>query len=85
MRGKRFDAMQTARGVLWEVKTDNFDTYTAALRKIVIAKQVHELQRERDLAKACRYGFVVGVRSATHRAALRASDPSLNIVVMDWC
>jgi hypothetical protein len=85
VNGKHFDALQIRAGVLWEVKTDNFDTYTAALQEIVIEKQVPELQRERDLARACGYDFVVGVRSAAHRKALRDADRSLTIVVMDWC
>ncbi|WP_240486805.1 DUF6310 domain-containing protein [Hyalangium minutum] len=85
VNGKHFDALQIRAGVLWEVKTDNFDTYAVALQEIVIEKQVLELQRERDLARACGYAFVVGVRSDAHRKALRDADPSLNIVVMDWC
>jgi hypothetical protein len=83
--GKRFDALQVAAGVLWEVKTDNFDRYTAFLQETVPKKQVLELRRERDLASACGYAFRVGVRSAAHRAALLEQEPSLDIVVMDWC
>ncbi|WP_370644041.1 DUF6310 domain-containing protein [Myxococcus sp. RHSTA-1-4] len=85
VNGKRFDALQLRARVLWEVKTDNFDTYPPELQEIVIRKQVRELQRERDLARACGFNFWVGVRSAAHRAALRDADPSLDIVVMDWC
>jgi hypothetical protein len=73
--------------VLWEVKTDNFDTYPHDLRRIVIENQVLELQRERELARACGFDFRVGVRSAAHKAALERADPELEgiIVVMDWC
>ncbi|MCY1017147.1 DUF6310 domain-containing protein [Pyxidicoccus sp. MSG2] len=85
VNGKRFDALQLRARVLWEVKTDNFDTYPPELQEIVIAKQVKELRRERDLARACGFNFWVGVRSAEHRAALRDADRSLDIVVMDWC
>jgi hypothetical protein len=85
VNGKRFDALQLAAGVLWEVKTDNFDKYSADLRRIVIGKQVMELKRERDLASACGFDFRVGVRSAAHKAALEAVDYTLKIVVMDWC
>jgi hypothetical protein len=85
VNGKRFDALQSAARVLWEVKTDNFDTYTPALRKIVIAKQMPELKREKELAEACGFEFRVGVRSAAHQAALKFVDPLLKIVVMDWC
>jgi hypothetical protein len=85
VNGKRFDALQPAVRALWEVKTDNFDTYTVTLRKIVIDKQVPELQRERELASACGFDFLVGVRSSAHQAALLKQDASLKIVVMDWC
>jgi hypothetical protein len=85
VNGKRFDALQLGQRVLWEVKTDNFDTYPPELQEIVIAKQVKELRRERGLARACGFNFWVGVRHAEHRAALRDADRSLDIVVMDWC
>ncbi|MFL5347396.1 MAG: DUF6310 domain-containing protein [Hyalangium sp.] len=85
VNGKHFDALQIRAGILWEVKTDNFDTYTATLQGIVIGNQVPELRREREIARACGYDFVVGVRSAAHRAALLAQVPTLNIVVMEWC
>jgi hypothetical protein len=53
----------------------------------VIDNQVLELQRERELARACGFDFRVGVRSAAHKAALERADPELEgiIVVMDWC
>jgi hypothetical protein len=79
--GKRFDALQVGVRVLWEIKTDRFDTYSRFLRNQVITDQVEELRRERDIAAACGYGFVVGVSSAAHRAALLAQEPLLDIVV----
>jgi hypothetical protein len=79
--GKRFDALQVGARVLWEIKTDSFDTYTRFLRTQVTTDQVEELRRERDIAAACGYGFVVGVSSATHRAALLNLEPTLEIVV----
>jgi hypothetical protein len=85
VNGKRFDALQRQAGVLWEIKTDNFDAYPPALRKIVIEKQVAELRRERDLAAACGFDFRIGVLKQAHRAALFDQDPTLKIVVMDWC
>jgi hypothetical protein len=85
VNSKRFDALELGRRVLWEIKTDNFGAYSPDLQRIVIGKQVAELKRERDLARACGYEFYVGVLSAAHRAALLAVEPSLNIVVMDWC
>jgi hypothetical protein len=85
VNGKHFDALQRGRRMLWEIKTDSFDTHTAALQTIVIEQQVPELQRERELARACGYEFSIGVRSVAHRVALRRRDPSLEIVVMNWC
>jgi|GEM_PF-1836497 len=85
VNGKHFDAFQQGGGVLWEIKTDNFDTFTAALKKIVIGKQVPDLQHERDLANSCGFDFRIGVRVAAHQAALISVDPTLKIIVMDWC
>jgi hypothetical protein len=85
VNGKAFDALQLALRVLWEVKTDNFDTYPPDLREIVLDNQVLELRRERDLARACGFDFMVGVRSAAHKAALLERDDTLEIIVMDWC
>ncbi|MCY1033431.1 DUF6310 domain-containing protein [Corallococcus sp. BB11-1] len=85
VNGKRFDALQLHARVLWEVKTDNFDTFSVYLQRTVPEKQVQELRRERDLALACGFEFRVGVRSAAHKVALDDLDGSLEIVVMDWC
>jgi hypothetical protein len=46
---------------------------------------VPEIKREKRLAEECGYGFVVGVKSAAHKAALLELEPSLTVVVMDWC
>jgi hypothetical protein len=85
VNGKHFDALQLATRTLWEVKTDNFDTYPPDLREIVLADQVPELQHERELARACGFAFKVGVRSAAHKTALLALDDTLDVVIMDWC
>jgi hypothetical protein len=85
VNGKRFDALQLRLRVLWEVKTDNFDTYSTFLRRQVVDNQLPELQRERDISRACGFEFRVGVRSAAHRDALLDRDRGLDIVVMDWC
>ncbi|MFE8596556.1 DUF6310 domain-containing protein [Archangium violaceum] len=85
VNGKNFDALQLATRTLWEVKTDNFDTYPPELREIVLADQVPDLQHERALALACGFDFKVGVRSATHKAALLKQDPTLKVVIMGWC
>jgi hypothetical protein len=85
VNGKRFDAVQLGARVLWEIKTDNFDSYTPFLRDQVVKKQVTELLRERDLAMACGFDFQLGVRSAAHKAALLTEESTLKIVIMDWC
>jgi hypothetical protein len=87
VNGMHFDALQLAARTLWEVKTDNFDTYTETLRGFVIRDQVAKLRLERDLARACGFDFRVGVRSKAHKEALEEADPNLDglIVVMDWC
>jgi hypothetical protein len=87
VNGKAFDALQPVTRTLWEVKTDNFDTYSVYLQRTVIGNQVSELRRERALAQACRFDFRIGVRSAAHKAALDLSAPDLKsiIVVMNWC
>ncbi|KFE70033.1 hypothetical protein DB31_5075 [Hyalangium minutum] len=50
VNGKHFDALQGATRTLWEVKTDNFDTYTDDLKDIVVRSQVPKLRDERALA-----------------------------------
>jgi hypothetical protein len=85
VNGKNFDALQLATRTLWEVKTDNFDTYPPELREFVLVDQLPKLQHERELARACGFDFKVGVRSEAHKAALLAQDITLHIVVMDWC
>ncbi|RYZ38231.1 MAG: hypothetical protein EOO71_24925 [Myxococcaceae bacterium] len=79
--GKLFDALQVGAPVLWEIKTDRFDSYTPYLRNQVVINQLEELLRERDIAAACGYGFVVGVSSVAHKDALKALDFSLEVVV----
>ncbi|WP_338041910.1 MULTISPECIES: DUF6310 domain-containing protein [Myxococcus] len=87
VNGKRFDALQPRARVLWEVKTDNFDTFSVYLQRTVPGKQVAELRRERALALACGFDFRVGVRSAEHKDALEVEAPELEgiIVIMEWC
>ncbi len=79
--GKRFDALQVGVRVLWEIKTHQFDTYNAFIRRQTILQQVPLLQEERDIAEACGYGFVVGVSTQAHRTALLREDSTLMIVV----
>jgi len=87
VNGKNFDALQLATRTLWEVKTDNFDTFPPDLREIVVENQVEELRHERALALACGFDFRVGVRSPAHKVALELADPELKglIEVMEWC
>lgn len=85
VNGKNFDALQLATRTLWEVKTDNFDTYPAFLRNQSVENQLPGLLHERTLALACGFDFKVGVRSASHKAALLRRDPTLEIVIMNWC
>ncbi|MFL5347017.1 MAG: DUF6310 domain-containing protein [Hyalangium sp.] len=85
VNGKHFDALQLATRTLWEVKTDNFDTYPPDLREIVLEDQVPKMQAEQALANACGFDFKVAVRSPAHKAALLQLDRNLKVVVMDWC
>jgi hypothetical protein len=87
VNGKNFDALQLATRTLWEVKTDNFDSYSDFLKDQVVKAQALELRIERALARACGFDFRVGVRSKAHQRALGhyARDLRDIIVVMDWC
>ena len=87
VNGKNFDALQLATRTLWEVKTDNFDTFPDDLQVIVVKSQVPKLRHERALALACGFDFHVGVRREEHKEALEEEAPDLIglIVVMDWC
>ncbi len=85
VNGKNFDALQLATRTLWEIKTDNFDTFTSDLQRIVVENQVPKLRIERELARVCGFDFKIGVRGAAHKAALLKRDPTLKVVVMDWC
>jgi hypothetical protein len=79
--GVRFDALQTGVRVLWEIKTHQFDTYNAFIRKQEIEKELKQIKKERGAAAACGYGFVVGVSTQVHKDALLEALPSLDIVV----
>jgi hypothetical protein len=87
VNGKNFDALQLTTRTLWEVKTDNFDTYSDFLKGQVVRDQAAKMRIERDLARACGFDFRIGVSSEAHKEALGAQAPDLSdlIVVMDWC
>ena len=79
--GVRFDALQVGARVLWEIKTHQFDSYNAFVQKQEIERGIKQLDKERKVAAACGYGFVVGVSSEQHKDALQRLDQTLNIVV----
>jgi uncharacterized protein DUF6310 len=85
VNGKNFDALQLTSRTLWDVKTDDFGKHSPHSQKFFIKMKLGELQREARLAKECGYDFIVGVHSEAHKTALRFADPSLKVVVMDWC
>jgi len=47
----------------------------------VIRDQIREFEEERSIAQACGYGFVIGVSTEAHKAALLEVDDSFDIVV----
>jgi hypothetical protein len=79
--GIRFDALQVGVRVLWEIKTHQFDKYNAFVQEMEIKKEIKQLRKERAIAIACGYDFVVGVSTQAHKDALLAEDRFLNIVV----
>jgi uncharacterized protein DUF6310 len=85
VNGKNFDALQLATRTLWDVKTDAFDKHSPHSQRFFARMKLPELQREKRLAEACGYNFVVGVKSAAHKVALEKLDPNLNIEIMNWC
>jgi hypothetical protein len=81
VNNKAFDALQANANVLWEIKTDRYDQYPDFLKQRVVRNQAVELRSERDAARSCGYGFVVGVSRAAHRDALLREAPELTILV----
>jgi hypothetical protein len=79
--GKRFDALQVGARVLWEIKTYQFDTYSDFLRERVIEDQIKEFKEARSIARACGYGFVVGVSTEAHKATPKRADDTFGVVV----
>ncbi len=85
VNGKNFDALQLATRTLWDVKTDDFEKQPPRSQDFFVRIKLPELKRERALAEACGYDFVIGVRSRAHKQALFRADPTLKVVIMDWC
>jgi hypothetical protein len=81
VNGKHFDALQVGVRVLWEIKTDQYDTFKPYLKKQVVRDQLEEFEKDRRLAEACGYAFKVGVSSEAHKKALKDADSSFDIVV----
>jgi hypothetical protein len=79
--GVSFDALQVGVPVLWEIKTHRFNTYPDFIREREIEKELEQLEKERDVALACGYDFVIGVSTEAHKAALLKQDPTFKIVV----
>jgi hypothetical protein len=85
VNGKAFDALQPATRTLWEVKTTAIETYSPFVQRTELDRQITEGRRERDLAAACGYHFVIGVRTEAHKEMLERSASDLTIVLMSWC
>ncbi|WNG25135.1 hypothetical protein F0U62_14750 [Cystobacter fuscus] len=85
VNGKNFDALQMRTRTLWEVKTTAIETYNPFVQQMELTKQVEEGLRERELAAACGYDFVIGVRTKAHKKLLEEAEPRLTIVLMKWC
>jgi hypothetical protein len=79
--GVRFDALQVGVRMLWEIKTNKFDTYPAFIRRREIEKEMEQIEKEQDAAEACGYGYKIGVSTQAHKEALLREDQFLNIVV----
>jgi hypothetical protein len=71
--GKDFDALQVGVRVLWEIKTDQFDTYSDFIQEQTVKDELEEFEEESKIAQACGYGFVIGVSTEAHKAALMAA------------
>ncbi|NTX06805.1 DUF6310 domain-containing protein [Myxococcus sp. CA040A] len=85
VNGKNFDGLVLATRTLWDVKTDDFEKQPPRSQRFFVRMKLPELRREAKLARECGYDFIIGVRSAAHRTVLFDEDPTLRVVVMDWC
>ena len=85
VNGKNFDALQLATRTLWEVKTTDIESYSPYVQEAELRKQLEEGRREKAIAAACGYQFVIGVRSQAHKTMLEARAPDLTVVLMPWC
>ena len=79
--GVSFDALQVSVRVLWEIKTHRFDAYPDFVQDKEIKKEMIQIEKQRKAAAACGYGYVVGVSTEAHKAALLEESPTLDVVV----
>ncbi|WP_370457329.1 DUF6310 domain-containing protein [Corallococcus sp. AB038B] len=79
--GVRFDALQVGAWVLWEIKTHQFDSYNIFVQGREIEDEIKQLTKERDIAWACGYEFLVGVSTEAHKLALLTQDSTFKVVV----
>ncbi|WP_232293790.1 DUF6310 domain-containing protein [Stigmatella aurantiaca] len=75
VNGKQFDALQLAMRTLWDVKTDDFEKQPLRSQRFFVRMKLPELRHEAKLARECGYDFIIGVRSAAHKAVLFDEDP----------
>jgi hypothetical protein len=85
VNGKNFDGLVLATRTLWDVKTDDFEKQPPRSQRFFVRMKLPGLRLEAKLARECGYDFIIGVRSAAHKAVLFDEDPTLKVVVMDWC
>ncbi|WP_307734750.1 DUF6310 domain-containing protein [Pyxidicoccus parkwayensis] len=85
VNGKNFDGLVLTTRTLWDVKTDDFEKQPPRSQRFFVRMKLPGLRNEEKLARECGYNFVIGVRSAAHKAVLFDEDPTLKVVVMDWC
>ncbi|WP_324291359.1 DUF6310 domain-containing protein [Corallococcus sp. bb12-1] len=85
VNGKNFDGLVLVTRTLWDVKTDDFEKQPPRSQRFFVRMKLPELRREARLARDCGYNFVIGVRSVAHKAVLLDEDPTLKVVIMDWC
>ena len=69
VNGKRFDALDPG-GVLWEVKTDDWSSYSVWLKAQTLKDHDKKTKDERDLANACGYSFKIAIADSQLAAEL---------------
>ncbi|QRK11278.1 hypothetical protein JQX13_15085 [Archangium violaceum] len=79
--GVSFDALQVGVRVLWEIKTHRFDAYPDFIQDKEIKREMIQIEKQREAAAICGYGYVVGVSTQAHKDALLDEDLNLNVVV----